>query len=639
MKKTMKFLLSLVLTMTMFLPANANTIKNDKLTILFTHDMHDNLESYSVEVDKKIQSRGGFARLYTAILEERSLDPQLLLVDAGDYSMGTLFQTIFTSKAPTLRLMGKMGYDATTLGNHEFDFRPQGLAQSLRAAKDSGDPLPEIVASNTSFPTDSDAELKDLQQAFKEYGIKDYHIVNKNGIKIGLFGLMGYEADSNAPMARVVFDDMLEESKRVVKILKEEEKVDMVIALSHSGTDGDEGESEDEILAKEVLGIDVIISGHSHTTLNNPIQINDTLIVSAGRYAENLGKLIVAKDDNKWTLEEYTLKTIDSSYQDHQELVSIIEDYKKDIDEEYLSLYNLSYDQVVAHAPFNFTPAAKLGKKQQEEPLANMIGDAYIYAVKEAEKANYKDIDIAVVPKGIIRDSIVAGDLTVKDIFNITPLGVGKDKISGYPLLDVYLTGKELQTAAEVDASIQPLMSAAQLYITGLQYHFNPNRLIFNKVTQVNLVQNDKIVDLENDKLYRVVANLYTAQMLNIVGDKSMGLLSIVPKDENGNVVENFEDRIIYSGDQEVKEWVAVTNYIQSFDKKDGVAQIDERYANFEGRKIVNDNKDLKSRIEKPNLIALAIYLIILVIITLILILIRFILRKVRKRRKLQPNN
>jgi len=309
----------------------------------------------------------------------------------------------------------------------------------------------------------------------------------------------------------------------------------------------------------------------------------------------------------------------------------MIKVFKANIDDDFLSQYDLAYDQIVAYSPFDFTPALDIGNVQKEEPIGTLIGDAYVFAVKAVEKANYKNIDVAIVPNGIIRDSISKGDLTVKDIFNITPLGIGKDGISGYPLIDVYLTGKELMTAAEVDASIQPIMSAAQLYMPGLQYSFNPNRLIFNKVTNINLDTKTGIEKLVNDKLYRVVANLYTAQMLNIVGDKSFNLLSIVPKDEMGNTVTNFEDRIIYNNDKEVKEWVAVTNYLQSMPKENGVPTIDSKYSAPLNIKVINQDKGIIARIEKPNKLALAIYSIILIILILIITIIRFIIKRFKR--------
>lgn len=632
MKKSLKFLLLFLILSSLLFPVFAED--RDSLTILFTHDMHDNLEAFNMRVDNTIESRGGFSRLYSAIVQEREKDKDLLLLDAGDYSMGTLYQTIFTSHSPALRLMGKMGYNATTFGNHEYDFRPEGLSQSLLTALDSGEKLPELVASNTKFPEeDINDSLKELKDTFHKLDVKDYLVIEKKGMKIGIIGLMGEEADSNAPMAEVEFTDIVEESKRLVDILKDKEKVDLIVALSHTGTDGTPGKTEDEMLAKKVPELDIIISGHSHTELPQAIIIGNTIIASSGKYGENLGSMKIIKDNDRWTLENYNIKAIDDSYEKNPEIEKIIADFKKDVEREYLDRFDLKYDEVIAKSSFNFVSSLDLGAVHEEEPLGYLIGDAYKYAIKEAEGENYKDIDVSVVPSGIIRDSFMEGPIAVKDIFKVSPLGIGEDRISGYPLIDVYLTGKELKTAAEVDASIQPLMNAAQLYMSGLKYNFNPNRIIFNKVKDVSLVTDSGQVELEDDKLYRVAANLYSAQMLNIVGDKSMGLLSIIPKDENGEDIIRFEDRIIYDDGEELKEWLALTRYLKSFSKEDGLPQIDDYYAEKQGVKIVNDDKSLLARLEKPNKISMGIFLIVSAIILLIIFVIRFFIKRKTKKK------
>ena len=632
MKKLFKFLLPFLVLISLLVPVFGED--KDNLTILFTHDMHDNLEAFNMMKDGKVESRGGFARLSTAIQQERKSDSNLLLLDAGDYSMGTLYQTIYETQSPALRLMGKIGYDATTLGNHEFDFRPEGLSNSLLAALNSEEKLPPIVASNTKFPEgDLTDSLKDLRDTFDIVDVQDYLIVEKKGIKIGIIGLMGEEADSNAPMAEVEFTNIVDESKKLTDILKNKENVDLIIALSHTGTDGKKGKSEDEVLAKKVPDIDIIISGHSHTVLPNPIIIGNTIIASSGRYTENLGKMTITRENENWLLKEYDIKRIDDSFKEDEEVITIIDGFKKDIENEYLSRFNLKYDEVIAKSSFNFTPSLELAEKQEEEPLGYLIGDAYKHAIKEAEGKDYKHIDVAVVPSGVIRDSLTEGDITVKDVFKVVSLGIGKDKLSGYPLLDVYLTGKELKVAAEVDASIQPLMSAAQLYMSGLKYSFNPNRMIFNKITDVNILsENGEENNLEDDKLYRVVANLYSAQMLNVVGDKSFGILSIEPKDEDGNPIEDFEERIIYDNGEEVKEWVALNNYLKSFPKENGLPQIDQSYSEKQGVKIVNTDTSLKSRLEKPNKISIGILSIVLTAFILIILLIRLIIKKFTKK-------
>src|SRR5699024_2421530 len=274
--------------------------------------LHDNFYPFHHVEDGESKSVGGYARLYSAIQHEKEKYPDALLVDAGDYSMGSLFQTINMSDAPELRMMGHMGYDVTTFGNHEFDYRAEGLAKSLEAAKESGDDIPEIVASNMTFPTDDQGNLspslQSLKDAIDDYGVSEYTIMEQNGVKIGLFGLMGKEAADDAPMSGVDFEDIAEGAKPVVKQLREEEEVDVVIALSHSGTSADSSVSEDEILADKVSGIDVIISGHSHTVLPEPILVDDTIIVSSGEYGKNLGTLRISpSSDDGWQVDDYEI--------------------------------------------------------------------------------------------------------------------------------------------------------------------------------------------------------------------------------------------------------------------------------------------------------------------------------------------
>lgn len=639
MRKNIKILSIFIILLIIAIPRSA-FMEGGKssITILFTHDLHDHYYPFQVEEEGEIKTLGGYARLYSVIKSEREKDPELLLVDAGDYSMGTLFQTIFSTDSPALRIMGKMGYDVTTFGNHEFDFRAEGLAESLMAAKKSKDPLPQIVASNIFFPEGEDGslstDLEKLKEAMMEYGVKDYTVIERKGIKIGVFGLMGKEADSNAPMAGVEFTDQIQAAKDMVSILKDEEKVDLIICLSHSGTKVDKSKSEDEILAKEVADIDIIISGHTHTTLDEPIIVGNTIIASAGQYGEKLGVLRVSKgQENRWQLEDYRLEPITHSIPMDEAISEEIEYYKSLVQEKYLSRFNLAFDEVLAYTPFNFTPLGQLGREHGEDTLGNLISDSYIYAVKKAEGDNYEPIAASVVPKGTIRGSFVKGYITVDDVFTVSSLGIGADKVSGYPLISVYLTGKELKTVAEVDASIAPIMSVAQLYLSGLNFTFNPNRLIFNKVTDVYLEGEDgSREEIEDDKLYRVVAGLYSAQMLSIVGDKSFGLLSIVPKTKDGVPIEDFEEHIIYDNGHEIKEWLAIAEYLKSFDKEDGIPQMPDYYSQKQGRKIVDDNPSMFARIKNPNKIALMLYGIILLILTLIALLIRIIVRRLRRK-------
>src|SRR5699024_26001 len=167
-------------------------------------------------------------------------------------------------------------------------------------------------------------------------------------------------------------------------------------------------------------------------------------------------------------------------------------------------IYELEFDERIAHTDFNFTDFNGMYDRHEETTIGNLIGDSYIHTVKETEADVYEEIAAAIVPVGNIRSSFYTGDLTVSDVFNVMSLGVGADELSGYPLVSAYLTGKELKTVAELDASVTPLFSDVQLYIRGLSYTFNPNRMIFNKVTDVKRMDMDGTKEeLVDDQLYR----------------------------------------------------------------------------------------------------------------------------------------
>ncbi|MBW7858564.1 MAG: bifunctional metallophosphatase/5'-nucleotidase, partial [Leptonema sp. (in: Bacteria)] len=560
----------------------------------------------------------------TVIEQQKKEDPNSILIDAGDYSMGTLFQTVNGSEALELRIMGFMGHEISTFGNHEFDFRSGGLSKSLFAAKRSKDKIPKLVASNFIFPNLQDGSQKakgiaDLKNAFQELDIQPLTIIEKNGLKIGFIGLMGKEADEDAPMSGVEFQNIVEAAKPLVQKLKEQ-KVDLIIALSHSGTFADKSKSEDEILAKEVGDIDVIISGHTHTTLNQPILHGQTLIASSGSYGRNLGKLVIEPAaNNRWQLKEYKIIPINDQIKENVLVNQKIVQYKQLVQSEYLKQFGLQFDEVIAYSPFDFVEYSKLGRQLKEEPIGNLIGDSYIESVRYFEHDSSKPITAAVVPVGMIRDSIVKGQLTTPMVYKISPLGIGPDEVAGYPIVDLYLTGKELWAVAEVDASVSPIMPDAQLYLAGLSYTINQNRMIFNRVTDLVLVdKSGNKTEIDNNKLYRVVSGLYSAQMLPVVRKKSMGLLSIEPKDKDGNIITDFEKQIIYTDSaktKELKEWFAIAHYLQSFPKVNGVAQISDLYQSTNNRKNVENSLNLVSMLKQSNGIGISIYSIIVLIL------------------------
>ena len=612
----------------------------EPLSIVFTHDMHSNLDAKTDAASPNTVQPGGFARLATAIEQEKATYPDTLVLDAGDFSMGTLYQTIYSDSAAELRMMGLIGYDASTLGNHEFDYRAQGLTRMLQAAKASGDALPALLCANIDWSgTLKDpalaAKAQALRDAMDSYGVKPYTIIQKGGYRIALFGIIGNEAIDDSPMSGLKFLDPIEAAKSVVNTLKANEKPDIIICLSHSGTSDKPDSSEDVLLARAVPDIDVIISGHSHTLLQNPIAIGSTLIVSSGANTEYLGHLVVNKrDDGRFSVQSYKLLPLDASVAEDSAALLKIAEFKKRIDTAYLLRFGYAMGEVIANSPYAFTDGAKIGKVQGEDTLGNLIADSYVYAASQTDD---EKVDVAVVPAGVIRDSFAKGPIKTEDVFNVSSLGIGPDGVPGYPLVSVYLTGKELWALCEVDASISDIMQDARLYLSGISYTFNPHRLFLNRVTDVYLLHSDGTKTApEDDKLYRIVGGLYSTQMLGSVKDKSFGLLSIVPKDKNGNPITDFEKQILTKGNQEYKEWVALADYLHSFDKVDGIPTIPSLYATAQGRKVIDNSRSLAALLQKPNMVFFllvgAAVLILLIVVLLISLVVRIVKRRRAKR-------
>lgn len=622
LKKYLSILLLIALVLTLALPASASE-QSQQATILFTHDLHSHLLP---AVDENGGEYGGYARLMTLIRQQKKQYPDAILVDGGDFSMGSLFQTAYPTSAIELRMMGEMGYDATTLGNHEFDYLPKGFASMLNVA--SQYQTPAIVDANYWPGSHEDAEL--VTEAMTNYGVKDYILLERGGIHYAIFGLVGYDSDACAPNSGMILEDPAEAARQTVDQAVADCKATygvepIVIALSHSGT-SDDGKGEDYELAKAVQGIDLIISGHTHTTLHEPIQVNDTWIVSAGEYGRYLGVVqMERKSDGSAVLTDYELVPVDEAVEEQPDIAVLVEGFKADVEQNYLSDYDMTFDQVLTFNSFEFDNVDAVYDYAHESTLGNLFSDAYRKAASEA--LGYQ-VDVALTASGVIRETIPIGHVTVSDIFNAASLGVGTEG----ELVEVWLTGKDLKCALEVDASVYPLMHSAQLFYSGVEYSFNTNRMIFNKIDYAMLRRDDGTLEaIEDDKLYSVACGMYMAQMLGSVEQTSMGLLSIVPRDRAGNPLDTSRlvDHVIrYDNGAAVKEWHAIATYLQDMGEF-----MSGQYAGPDGRKLVYSSLNPASLLRNANHFTWITLAVILVLILLTVVVIRAVRRKKQKQK------
>ncbi len=263
-----------------FKPENAK-----HLTILHTNDVHSHVEPFGPN-DGRNANMGGVARRASLIEKIRKENPNTLLLDAGDIFQGTPYFNFYGGELE-FKLMSKLKYDAATIGNHDFDNGIDGLYAQLPHADF------DFICSNYDF-----------SNTIMDGHTRDHKVFTKNGIKIGVFGL-GVE------LKGLVNDKLYKETKYLdpveiatdrARILKEEEKCDLVIALSHIGYEYDSNRISDVKLAQQTQNIDLIIGGHTHTFLEKPTilenKIGKKVIVNqVGCYGLYLGRLDFYFDD------------------------------------------------------------------------------------------------------------------------------------------------------------------------------------------------------------------------------------------------------------------------------------------------------------------------------------------------------
>ncbi len=652
----MKTMLRMTVILVVLFIASQSLIAVERLTIIHTNDLHSELMGFPPSIDYTPHTTGddattgGWARIATIINEtKKSRTNPVIVLDAGDYTMGSLFHTICREEGLELRLLGAMGYDAVGVGNHEFDFMPLGLARMLNSAHNKGK-IPLVLLSNAI--TSNDSPRDDLLEVIYQKNIIRTHAVIKRGnITIGLFALLGVDAAEVAPFASPVkFADRIETAKKMVSVLRNQEKADVVICLSHCGLTRRGGkDSEDEELARKVPGIDVIVSGHTHTKLEQPLVVDGTIIVQAWEYGKRVGVLDLSIENNTPKIERYAYHTVDDSIVGDTSIQRIIDQHIAIIEKSILAPYAFTYRMIVAKTAFDIP----YEEKAIEYPMGNLIADALRwYANKYAfdEKDPETKIVVAVESSGIIRNPLSkgkSGNLAVCDIFKTFPLGIGftdADDAIGYPIVTVYVTAEEIKKALEVLTTVAPLKGNSYfLQVSGLKITYNPRRMLFDRVTGIWLGDEQSGYEpldysSRNRKLYRIAANIYNATFLKIIGRFTSGILTIVPKDRHGNPIDDLNKAIIdrdskTPGIQGLREWAGIIEYMKTFPDTDGdgIPDVPEHYREKLGRIIAEPSINPIALLRGGSWLTWSAFGVIVVIIALLAGVIVFVVSKIRR--------
>jgi 5'-nucleotidase/UDP-sugar diphosphatase len=537
---------------------------DNSLAILFTGDMHSCVDKYPqlatfIKQEKLFFEKKGFT---------------VIVVDAGDIAMGSVFSAVTNTEASEYRALGLMGYDAYVFGNHDFDIGLKSLGFTFYNANIHGRNINPATKEPINFPNvnvtanlDKTNEVV-FENARSYIGQKPYVILNKNGVKIGIFGLLGERAfNVSNEKENMTLLDPVKTAKTVVQILKSQ-GVNYIICLSHSGSMLRD-KSEDGILAKACPDIDVIISGHDHEAIFKPWSVGNVVIGAAGSGGSLLGELGISGGKssgkgNSHNLLFYELKSVPSDIASDPAAKILLDSVELKVIGKFNRQFGISPSGVVSK---QMQPLAGQPDAKGNFPLGYAVARSYYYAAVRAGQG--KDLDtnrmFSVVPAGVIRKGLAAGDIKYSDAFDILPLGLDAEGKLGYPLVECWVSGKELKELCEVNASIAGKMPDAYMTFYGLKYTYNSAALPFLRVKKVYVHGRET----DDKTLYHVITGYYTAMCINIINENSHGLLKIYPKTQLGNRIASIDDMLVLGPSERsklpvsVNEWYAFAEYLR----------------------------------------------------------------------------
>lgn len=563
-----------------------------RFTILHTNDEHGSLLPHP-QVDytdnQHNQARGGFARLATMVdsirTEKQEQNESVFLFSGGDIMGGFPHSfLVMAGQAPELHLMQEIGYDVITIGNHEFDYGPDKLADYLKA---TGYPEAHektiFMGSNTYPPEDHPLHQMDIP--------RNTILETESGLQIGVLGLIGRGAEQSATLTDPVdFTDPIEEGIEQASNLREA-GAEVVIAVNHMGV------TEDRELARKADDIDLIVGGHSHDSLYEPIIENGTPIVQAGYYTQYLGRLDLEYDRNTGELtllNEETdmpyLHEIHTGIAPDPEIQSLADAYTDSLNQ-YLADWTddryTDIHEIIASSDFKLSRSPA----NTENQLGNFVTDAMRLYTSDVIG---DQIDFAFQADGALRAHLypgttegAEGDLMLHDIITTVGLGSGLDDRPGYPMVTAWLTGEEIRRVMEISLLLSDLFGSSYfLQASGLRMEYDHDRAIFMRIPFAGtpIPSNRGVMNLErytgsgpqfddqfreiprgeDHRLYLIAADYYIASFLPLVGE-IVPHLDLTLKDHNGNEIE-VNDAIVKREDgRELKMWETVVGYTDSY--------------------------------------------------------------------------
>ncbi|HLJ74920.1 MAG TPA: metallophosphoesterase, partial [Thermoanaerobaculia bacterium] len=511
---------------------------NTQITILQTTDIHDHAngsDHTGLDVDPQTATgaTGAYSRIAAYINSvRRTTHHPVLLVDSGDWTMGTLYDATLVDPRIDVPLallfMDYMHYDAVTLGNHEFDYGPGGLARMFKTARNTFGFHTPIVASNMSLNGNTDL----APYVGPGNLIDSSRIIRVNGVNVGFIGLMGEAAATDAASSAPVTFSKLSAHYADFQSLVDSMRANgaqLIIALSHSGTDPSGTSGEDVDLARHVHGIDVIASGHTHTPLPSVHAIANgtwtTQIIDAGAYGTNVARLDITYNStaktttvnayNNMPMTDAALLATGVAQDDGWRRIVQFTDVQ--LNGAFGPLFKTIFTDYSAPAigtgvyhPVATTAQDMVSNSSNAVAAPNGLGDLTADAQRNTANGilakvppniagfDYTPFQVGAVATGVLRTKLRTGvPITFADLYGVVPLGITPDLTQalpiGYPMISLYLDAGDLKQVAALQLVAQSALVNSDFYLnlSGVQYSLKPDetKAYFKSATAAAVLQ------------------------------------------------------------------------------------------------------------------------------------------------------
>jgi len=458
----------------------------DTLTIVHVNDSHSHLLPHGPKDAFGVGTRGGIARAASVIGQILAAEEDALFLHAGDIFIGDFMFNKYFGVAE-LQILAQLGCDAVTIGNHEFDLTPDGLKLALSSA---GFPIPGFDVLSANLDMSADPAL--------DYFVEPYVIKDVGDLKVGIFGLTTEETNAFSMPSPVVITSCVDGAVAAVTALQG--NCDLIVGLTHLGFE------VDQLIAANVPGIDLIVGGHSHDLVPDPVAVTNPLggitwVVQAGEFYQYVGKTTVACGAKGAEIIDYQLIPIDSSVPEEPTVAAIVGGLIAGLESD--PRYGPVYSDVIAEAEVDIPRDLIDGYK--DVPLGNLVTDGFRQAT---------GTDVALTVWGFITQGIFAGPLTGSDIFQAVPYGYDTISGHGFRLATFELSGMELIMGLEFTTDQASAMRDLYIQVSGMRFGYDSTRPMGEKV-QWALVNGQPIDPMAT---YTITTNSGLAGFLSMAG-------------------------------------------------------------------------------------------------------------------------